>query len=198
MAPQRAPLYLARMDPAPIVTPAWVAERFDFEATYESDESRMRVAVDAARENVLRGTGGPFGAAVFAPGENRLVSVGVNLVMPLGNSALHAEMVAFMIAQRRFGHFSLALGGAVHELHTSCEPCAMCLGGVHWSGVKRVVWAATREDALGLGFDEGPVFPESYAYLRDRGITFDGPVLRKEGRAALELYLQQGGALYNG
>src|SRR3546814_19963070 len=47
-----------------------------------------------------------------------------------------------------------------HELFSSCEPCAMCLGATLWSGVTRLVFAATRDDATRLNFDEGPVFPE--------------------------------------
>jgi tRNA(Arg) A34 adenosine deaminase TadA len=73
----------------------------------------------------------------------------------------------------------------------------MCLGAVLWSGVRRVVWAATREDANALAFDEGPVFAASYKYLRRRGIHFDAGVLREEGRAILELYHESGGVIYN-
>ena len=69
--------------------------------------------------------------------------------------------------------------GPPHELFTSCEPCAMCLGAVLWSGVRRVVYAARRDDALRLSFDEGPVFPESFAYLRRRGIRIEGGPLRE-------------------
>jgi tRNA(Arg) A34 adenosine deaminase TadA len=87
---------------------------------------------------------------------------------------------------------------AAHVLYTSCEPCAMCLGATLWSGVTRVVWSATREDANRISFDEGPVFAESYAYLRARGLEFEGGVLRDEGREALQLYRQQGGIIYNG
>ncbi|MGH7507571.1 MAG: nucleoside deaminase, partial [Longimicrobiales bacterium] len=85
-----------------------------------------------------------------------------------------------------------------HELHTSCEPCAMCLGATLWSGVRGVVSAATRDDAHGVDFDEGPVFAASYEYLRARGITFRREVLREEGRAVLRLYREgSGGVIYN-
>jgi tRNA(Arg) A34 adenosine deaminase TadA len=74
----------------------------------------------------------------------------------------------------------------------------MCLGATLWSGVGRVVWAATREDANRIAFDEGPVFPSSYEYLRQRGIEFRGGLLRDEGRAVLERYQRAGGDIYNG
>jgi tRNA(Arg) A34 adenosine deaminase TadA len=74
----------------------------------------------------------------------------------------------------------------------------MCLGATLWSGVSRVVWAATRDDAFRLAFDEGPVFPQSYEYLRRRGIEFREGLLRDEARAVFALYQQRGGAIYNG
>ncbi len=181
-----------------IANPAWVADAIDFNARHDTDQARMRVAVQLARENVLHETGGPFGAVVFEADSGRIVGAGVNLVVPLNNSALHAEIVAFMMAQAHVGFYTLSAPGLPeHVLYTSCEPCAMCLGATQWSGVKRVVFAATREDASEL-FDEGPVFPASYAYLEERGVSFTPGVLRAEGRAALELYRERQGERYNG
>ena len=73
----------------------------------------------------------------------------------------------------------------------------MCLGAALWSGVKRVVCGASREDATRLLFEEGPVFPQSYAYLESRGIVFTRNVLREEARAVLEQYRARGGPIYN-
>lgn len=179
--------------------PDWVRQHIDWEAPVPTELDRMRVALALARENVLRGGGGPFGAAIFAAATGRLLSVGVNLVVPLNNSVLHAEIVAFMMAEAALGSFTLgAHDGPAHVLYTSCEPCAMCLGATLWAGVSRVVWSATREDARLLEFDEGPVFPQSYEYLRERGLEFEGGVLRAEGRAVLQLYRDRGGIIYNG
>jgi tRNA(Arg) A34 adenosine deaminase TadA len=179
--------------------PAWVAEVVDWDRPYASDEDRMRLAIAVSRENVERDTGGPFGAAVFERASGRLVSVGMNSVVRLNNCTLHGEMVAFMMAQRRLGSFTLAAPGMPeHELFTSCEPCAMCLGATLWSGVRRVVYGAGREDASKLNFEEGPVFPESYKYLIDRGISIVRNVLRPEAQAVLERYRAKSGKIYNG
>jgi tRNA(Arg) A34 adenosine deaminase TadA len=179
--------------------PAWVDTLIDWERTYTSDEEKMRLAIDLSRENVERGTGGPFGAAIVAIDSGRLVAVGVNSVVRLNNCTLHGEMVAFMMAQQRVQSFTLnAPNLAAHELITSCEPCAMCLGATLWSGVRRVVSGAAREDASTLKFEEGPVFAESYRYLEDRGIEIVRNVLRPEARAVLDLYRAKGGEVYNG
>lgn len=179
--------------------PDWVDAVVDWDRGYRTDAERMRLAIDVARENVDRGSGGPFGAAIFERDSGRLVAVGMNSVVRLSNCALHGEMVAFMMAQRRLGSFTLnAPHLPPHELHTSCEPCAMCLGATLWSGVRRVVYGAAREDAARLNFEEGPVFPESYRYLEDRGIEIVRSVLRDEARAVLERYRVASGRIYNG
>jgi tRNA(Arg) A34 adenosine deaminase TadA len=178
--------------------PSWVTDLVDLDKTYGSDEDRMRVAIAVSRENVTRGTGGPFGAAIFERQSGKLVAVGMNSVVRLHNCTLHGEMVAFMMAQQRVKSFTLAAPGLPeHELFTSCEPCAMCLGAALWSGVKRIVMGAAREDATKLNFEEGPVFPQSYTYLEERGITITRHVLRDEARQVLEQYRAGGGKIYN-
>ena len=179
--------------------PDWVSDVVDHKRHYATDAEKMQVAIAVSRANVERGTGGPFGAAIFEVRTGKLVSVGMNSVVRLNNCTLHGEMVAFMMAQQVVGTFSLSAPGLpVHELFTSCEPCAMCLGATLWSGVKRVVYAAGRADASRLNFEEGPVFPESYAYLEARGIEIVRDVLRGEARAVLELYRTMSGQIYNG
>jgi len=181
-----------------IELPAWAAAREDDRRRYATDEDRMRVAIEVAAANVSHATGGPFGAAIFESETGRLVSLGVNSVVRMRNSALHAEMVAFMRAQAKVGAYSLAAPGQpVHTLYSSCDPCAMCLGAALWAGVKRIVCGATRLDAIALRFDEGPVFPESYEYLVRRGIEVVHGVLRDEARATLEQYRARGGVIYN-
>ena len=182
-----------------IALPDWVAAVIDFSRVYPDPEDRMRLAILLSRENILRETGGPFGAAIFESDSGRLVSVGVNLVVPLRNSSLHAEIVAFMMAQARLGSFTLSAEGLpAHELVTSCDPCAMCLGATLWAGVRKVTCGASRDDAGEIFFDEGPVFPESFDYLESRGIEVVHGVLRDEAREVLALYAQRSGTIYNG
>ena len=177
--------------------PDWIDQVVDWNGEYATDEAKMRVAIDLAAANVRRKTGGPFGAAIFATRTHRLVSVGVNSVVRLNNSVAHAEMMAIMRAEQRVGSYSLHGPDGDHVLATSCDPCAMCLGAVLWSGVRGLVSGAGRDDALAIQFDEGPVFPESYAYLESRGIAIARGVLRDEAAAVLDLYRQLGGPIYN-
>lgn len=182
-----------------IALPEWVRDGVEWDRRYETVEDRMRLAVGLARENVSQGTGGPFGAVVCERDGGRLIAVGVNAVVRERNSMLHAEVMALMLAEQRAGSYTLAAPGLpAHELVTSCEPCAMCLGAILWSGVGRVVCGATRADANAVGFDEGPVFPDSYRYLERRGIEFVREVLRQDAALVLARYREQGGEVYNG
>ena len=178
--------------------PPW-AQEYDAPGTvFHDDTSRMRLAIELSRRNVERGTGGPFGAAIFESESGKLVAVGINSVVRLNQSSLHAEMVAYMRAEARVRSYTLAAPHLPsHTLYTSCAPCAMCLGAALWSGVQRLVYGASREDAVKLKFDEGPVFPESYEYLARRGITVTRELLRDEANAVLELYRARGGVIYN-
>jgi tRNA(Arg) A34 adenosine deaminase TadA len=178
--------------------PDWLDEVVDWHARYRSDEDRMRVAVELARQNVLRGSGGPFGAGVFESNGGRLVAAAVNSVTRLNNSVLHAETLAIMLAQARLGTYALgSVGDDSYLLVTSCEPCAMCLGATLWSGVRGLVCGAAKEDATAVGFDEGPVFAESWAYLERRGVRIARGVLRDEAAAVLQRYRAAGGVIYN-
>jgi tRNA(Arg) A34 adenosine deaminase TadA len=188
-----------RIPPLRIDYPDWVDAVVDWDRAYAMDEERMRLAIRLSRENVERDTGGPFGAAVFESECGGLVAVGMNSVVRLNNCMLHGEGMAVMMAQARLGCFTLrSEGGPAYELVTSCEPCAMCLGTTLWSGVRRLVCGAGRDDALRLGFDEGPVFPASYEYLEARGIRVVYGMLRDEANAVLELYRTRQGPIYNG
>ena len=182
-----------------VTLPEWTRAFLAAQPDCHSDAERMALAIRLAQENVARGSGGPFGAAVFAHGAPRPLAVGVNSVERLGNAMLHAEVVALMLAEARLGSYTLGAPGLpACELFTSCAPCAMCLGAALWSGVRRIVCAAKREDATELGFDEGPVFPASYRYLEAQGIAIEHGLGAAEAREVMQRYRERNGLVYNG
>ena len=165
--------------------------------SYNSDEDRMALAIEISKLNVENQTGGPFGCVIFRRDHQsfKLISVGLNRVVPLNNSTLHGEMIAIQMAQRFVGNYTLS-SNHHYELYTSCEPCCMCLGASLWSGVSRVVCGATKTDASAIGFDEGPVFEKSYEHLICAGIEVKREVMRDEAAAILNMYSRQG-LIYN-
>lgn len=165
---------------------------------YPTVEDRMELAVGLARENVERGTGGPFGAAVFDLRTKKLVAPGVNLVVTSGLSVAHAEVIAISTAQGVLGRFDLGGDGMpTLELVTSTEPCAMCSGAALWSGVRSLVCGARDEDARAVGFDEGPKAPRWESEFEERGISVVRNVLREQATAVLKDYAGSGGKIYN-
>lgn len=148
-----------------IKLPDWL---YSYEASlkdvvFETDEAMMDVAVEISKRNVSERSGGPFGCAIFEkdPTTNKakLFAVGVNRVVPLSNSTVHGEMAAIQFAEKKLKSFSLrpSYGDKAYIMCTSCEPCAMCLGGTFWAAPAEMICAATKDDAEAIGFDEGPV-----------------------------------------
>jgi tRNA(Arg) A34 adenosine deaminase TadA len=180
--------------------PEWVSpwvERQDH-AAFDSIEGRMRFAIGLSRENINAGTGGPFGAALFNGETHELVAPGMNLVTSLQCSVLHAEIVAIMLAQKIVGSFDLGKSGLPPlELVTSIAPCAMCLGAIPWSGVKRLVCGGRDEDARSIGFDEGAKVDTWRGELHKRGIETVVDICREEAIDVLRSYAVNGGAIYN-
>jgi tRNA(Arg) A34 adenosine deaminase TadA len=179
--------------------PPWIEEFLgDPERAYPDPSDRVRLAVELARLNVERGTGGPFGAAVFDLTTFRLIAPGVNRVMPESCSVAHAEIMALMLAQKLSGCFDLASPGLPPcELAASAEPCAMCYGALPWSGIRRLAFGALGKDVTAIGFDEGRKPEDWIAVLTARGIQVAAGVGREEARAVLEDYQRCGGVIYN-
>lgn len=161
-------------------------------------EERMAVLVDLARENARRGTGGPFAAAVFEASTGRLISAGVNVVVPSRSSLAHAEVMAIAGAQRAFGTHDLG-ASSVPPLLLACsaEPCVMCLGAATWSGVRALECGANGEDVESAGFDEGPKHDGWPEELRRRGVAVTRDLLRREAAAVLREYAEAGRHVYN-
>ncbi len=178
--------------------PAWISAFLTHPGkSYPTDEDKMNLVLALAMENVNRETGGPFGAAIFDAMTDRVVSVGVNRVVPLNNSTAHAEMMAFMLAQHRLGRFRLDTASHDFLLVTSAQPCAMCYGACPWAGIRRVVIGARREDVESLTeFDEGPMPEDWVAELNRRGIRVTQDVLRGDSRKVLDAYAKKKGTQY--
>lgn len=175
--------------------PDWVFEECDLECPRATDEERMALAIELARRNIEHG-GGPFGAVVFEAQSGRVVAPGVNLVVPLNCSLLHAEVVALTFAEARLRAYTLA--GGRYELFTSSDPCVQCLGACHWAGLSRLVCGAPLELAELAGFDEGPRAPDWHEQLVARGTAVVLGVASEHAGAVLRDYAARGFVRYNG
>lgn len=182
-----------------IELPAWIdAFLRSNPIVFPSINDRMSFVIEASQRNVAEGTGGPFAAAVFEIESGKLVSLGVNLVTSEGLSILHAEIIALALAQKTVDDYDLGRENSPgHELVTSSEPCAMCLGAIPWSGVRRVIIGARDSDVRALGFDEGAKSERWQRELEKRGISVIRDVERDAAVRVLHEYVRQGGLIYN-
>ncbi|MBL9139781.1 MAG: nucleoside deaminase [Verrucomicrobiales bacterium] len=114
----------------------------------------MRAAIRVAREHLLAGEGGPFGAIVVR--KDDVVGEGWNRVTSALDPTAHAEVEAIRAACRRLGDFRLA--GC--DIYATCEPCPMCLAACYWARLDRIYFAGTREDAAAAGFDDAAIYHE--------------------------------------
>lgn len=128
-----------------------------------TDSPWLRRAIAIATENVTSGMGGPFGAVITRGGER--VAEGVNLVTANCDPTAHAEVTAIRLAAAALQTHDLS--GC--EIHTSCEPCPMCLGAILWARLDRVWYAATQRQAAAAGFDDS-LFYRQMALPPDRRI----------------------------
>jgi tRNA(Arg) A34 adenosine deaminase TadA len=111
----------------------------------------MREAIRLSIEKMRAGEGGPFGAVVVRNG--RIISRGWNQVTSTNDPSAHAEIVAIRNACQELATFGL--GDC--ELYVNCEPCPMCLAAVYWAGIRKIHYAAGREDAANAGFDDDEI-----------------------------------------
>jgi tRNA(Arg) A34 adenosine deaminase TadA len=162
-------------------------------------EERMRWVIELSRTNFMRDTGGPFAAAVFEAKTGRVVSIGVNRVVPMGCSSAHAEVMALSLAQQAIGGHDLGgPGQPAHEIVINWTPCAMCCGAIVWSGIRNVVIAGPGPEMEHLtGFDEGPIHPDWEGELLRRGIAVRAGVLRAEALEAFQQFATSGRPVYN-
>ncbi len=96
----------------------------------------------------------------------------------------HAEMNAVRLVSAQYS--SAELHGAT--LYSSAEPCAMCAGGIYWSGISRVVYALSETRLLALtgSHAENPTLSLPCREVFKRGqrqIEVVGPLLEDEAAA---------------
>ena len=138
----------------------------------------MRRAIALSHESVRARRGGPFGAVVVADG--RIVGEGWNRVTSDLDPTAHAEVVAIRAACAALGRFDLR--GC--EIYTSCEPCPMCLSAIYWARLDRLYFAAGREDAAEIGFDDAFLYREISLATTQRRLP-SVQALRDEARAMM-------------
>ncbi len=124
----------------------------------------MARAIELALENVKKQEGGPFAAIIVKDGE--IVGIGTNQVTTLNDPTAHAEINAIRDACKKLKTHNLDKC----EIYTTCEPCPMCLGAIYWARLRKIYYAATREDAAAIRFDDEVIYQELARPINERSI----------------------------
>lgn len=147
----------------------------------------LRAAIAVARRSRANGNH-PFGALLVDENGQVLLEA-ENTVNTERDCTGHAETNLVRMASRRFDR-------AVLErctLYTSTEPCAMCSGAIHWSGIGRVVYALGEEGLYTLTGDgtnpdnETMALPCREVFARCvRPVEVVGPLIEDEAKIVHE------------
>jgi tRNA(Arg) A34 adenosine deaminase TadA len=145
----------------------------------ETDFAHLRRAIALAHSAREHGNH-PFGALLVSAGGEVLLEA-ENTVVTESDCTGHAETNLVRFASQRFDRPTLA--GST--LYTSTEPCAMCAGAIHWSGVGRVVFALAEDRLYRLtgetSSNEAMLLPCREVFARcQRPIEVIGPMLEAE------------------
>ena len=139
----------------------------------ERDDAAMRVALAAARRNLLCADGGPFGACIVKDG--RVLAVARNTVLARRDPTCHAEINAIRLAARRLGTHELS--GC--RIYSTTEPCPMCFSAIHWAGIDTVVYGTRIADAARLGFREITISNRTMKRLGGSAVRIVSGVLKE-------------------
>lgn len=104
----------------------------------------MERAITLAVQNVHEG-GQPFGAVLVK--DNQIISEGVNELHIKHDISGHAELLAIRRAQTKLNTTDLA----GYTMYASGEPCPMCLAAMYFSGIEKVYYCQSVEEASQVG-----------------------------------------------
>ena len=149
----------------------------------DNNKKYMLEAIKKAEENIIHGTGGPFGAVVVRNGE--IIAAVGNRVTSTNDPTAHAEVVAIREACKALDTFDPS--GC--EIYASCEPCPMCLGAIMWARIDKLYYAADRMDASRAGFDDELFYSELALPIERRALK-PTQLLQREANDVFEKWIE--------
>ena len=105
-----------------------------------NDEKFIDIAIELSKKAFY-----PYGAIIVKDGQ---IIGRSDAEVPVSKTGFsHAELRAIEDAMQHLGGHLCAEGGKDCTIYSSCEPCAMCMGAILYTGIERLVYAATLEDS---------------------------------------------------
>lgn len=107
-----------------------------------TDKEYMALAIELSSKAYY-----PYGAVIVK--DNKIIGRSDADVSVAKTAFSHAELRALEDAMEHLGGHLCAEGGEGVIIYSSCEPCAMCMGAILYTGIDRLVYGATLEDSKG-------------------------------------------------
>lgn len=111
-------------------------------------------ALDEAKSGVMSGDGGPFGAVIVNEKTNKVVCTAHNMVLSTKDPTSHAEISCIREACKILNTFDLS----GHIMFSTCEPCPMCFGAIHWARLSKCHYASLSKEAADAGFSDKEIY----------------------------------------
>jgi len=145
-----------------------------------SDLQHLRTAIEVARQAREHGNH-PFGA-LLVDKNNHVLLKAENTVVTGKDCTGHAKTNLMRLATQHYSAEELESC----TLYTSTEPCAMCVGAIHWGNVRRVVYALDEVELYDLigPSPEHLLLPSREVFAHSqRRVEVDGPALELSAQA---------------
>lgn len=143
------------------------------------DEAYMRLAIELSKKDKY-----PYGAVIVRDG--KIIGRSDAKVPIAGTAISHAELRAIEDAMGMMGGHLCAEGGHGATIYSSCEPCAMCVGAILYTGISRLVYGATLEDSAECVNDILASSEDVASACHNRTIEIVPEFLRSEAKEVLD------------
>ena len=112
----------------------------------------MKLAIDKARDTMMKDYGGPFGAVIVK--DDKIISVASNTTLKDKDPTAHAEINAIRDACKKLNTYDLK----DCILYVTGYPCPMCISAIIWANIKEVYYGTTLKDAEKIGFRDDFIY----------------------------------------
>jgi len=148
----------------------------------QSDESFMAEVIRFTMKSMKTTTPVPFGALIVDSRTGEPLMRALNAVAAENDPSSHAELRTVRKACKKLAKEGKGRSLKGYTLYSTCEPCAMCMANILWSGLDRVVYGATIEDA-NRHCNQIHIPAREVSKRSDMPCIVDGPLLREEAYA---------------
>ena len=112
----------------------------------------MKLAIDKARDTMMKDYGGPFGAVIVK--DDKIISVASNTTLKDKDPTAHAEINVIRDACKKLNTYDLK----DCILYVTGYPCPMCISAIIWANIKELYYGTTLKDAEEIGFRDDFIY----------------------------------------